>query len=159
MRRHAEMDTLEQAHLALMRGDLDQARQLVEGVLEQEPDNLSAMKLFNQVRSQQARIRAEQIEEESRVQARTNWLNTFDPSTLQVYLMLIGASILVGVGFCLAINPFILGLRHGFSYQVVKPTFLGDGHYPVHFLLVGPLILFGLGAFLLYSLFRYLWWD
>ncbi|HLV80344.1 MAG TPA: hypothetical protein VKT32_08675 [Chthonomonadaceae bacterium] len=153
------MEPLEQAHLALIRGDLEEARQLVEGVLEKEPDNLPAMKLFNKVRSQQARIRAEQIEDESRVQARTNWLNTFDPSTAQVYLMLIGASILVGVGFCLAINPFILGLRHGFSYQVVKPTFLGDGHYPVHFLLVGPLIMFGLGVFLLYSLFRYLWWD
>ncbi len=153
------MEPLEQAHLALIRGDLEEARQLVEGVLEKEPDNLPAMKLFNKVRSQQARIRAEQIEDESRVQARTNWLNTFDPSTAQVYLMLIGASILVGVGFCLAINPFILGLRHGFSYQVVKPTFLGDGHYPVHFLLVGPLILLGLGVFLLYSLFRYLWWD
>lgn len=153
------MDTLEQAHLALVRGDLDEARQLVESILEKEPDNLSAMKLFNKVRSQQARIKAEQIEAESRAQARTNWLNTFDPSTVQVYLMLIGASILVGVGFCLAINPIMLGFRHGFSYQVEKPTFLGSGHYPIHFLLVGPVIMFGLGAFLLYSLFRYLWWD
>ncbi|HZT41997.1 MAG TPA: hypothetical protein VFA07_07395 [Chthonomonadaceae bacterium] len=148
------MDPLEEAHLAFIRGNVRQAYDLVESVLKTEPENDSARRLL-------AKIEKAQMEDITKQERTANsWLATLDPDTYTIIGMIITGIFLVIVGIVMAIHPILLGFQRGFSTQIVVNPDADEsgarGHFPIHILLAFPCLFIGIGAYLLYSVYRYL---
>ena len=148
------MQTLEEAQAAMLRGDHKDARDIVQTILAKEPENSIARRLLAQIEA------IEDVPEAAVVQVNTptSWLDALDLGTWQIYMLLVAATICLGVGVVLAINPIWMGLHQGFNAQVMtNPNGgFGSGYYPIHFLLIAPTIMVVLGGFMLYTIFRYI---
>jgi hypothetical protein len=147
---------LERADLAFRQGELRRARHLLDLLLGRNPDHPQAQALLDRVIAAQVAA----LHERSR---RRGWLDDGDPSSLRWALTLGGLFVLgcacVAAGLWLGLDILKQGMKLGFGHRVLanpsgRPGFAA--HYPLHFLLLLPVLWLIVGGFLLWWLFRYL---
>jgi hypothetical protein len=144
---------LEQAHELLRAGQREEARQIAEEILKLEPANMMARALRDRIDNEdfsQAIVRERQ--------QRQSLFEIEDVSPLVLAaLVLIGIACFT-VGTYLGFRPFRLGLAQGFSTPVPvdsRGVVPGRATYPLHLFLLYPTVLYILGAFSFYAVYRY----
>jgi len=145
--------SIDRAHTLYNDGQADEARKIVEALLQREPGNREARALRDKMDTEEmsAALKREQKE-------KSDLFDDEDTSPI----ILIGLSV-IGVGSIIAAlsmcyRPITLGLKMGFGAQITsKDAFgiWGGVHIPVHLLFIYPVIFFFLGGMALYAVFRY----
>lgn len=142
---------IEQAHALLGEGHRDEAYAVVSDILQRQPDNTMARALRDRIDNEEfsravvrQRERQDSFEEE-------------DVSPLLPVGLLIVAVVAFLVATYLAIKPVRLGFQVGFTSEIeLGGKLLGTkSQYPVHILLVTPVLLYILSAMCVYGFRRY----
>lgn len=146
----ADRDALGLAHLALRRGKLDQARDLVQSVLLGEPDNRQAQQLLRI-------IEEKTVEHTVCARESEGWVSRMQPSRLELLGITAGGMATCALAAWWAADPLSFALRHGMAATTTYRTGpIGVSTCPVHFLLLGPLVLGTVGSYILASVAAFL---
>lgn len=144
---------LEQAHRLLQGGQREEARQIAEEILKLEPANMMARALRDRIDNEefsQAIIRERRL--------RQSIFEVEDVSPMVLAALVIIGFVCFAVGTYLGYRPFRMGLAQGFTTPIpVDSTGVVPGRatYPLHLFLLYPAVLYILGAFSFYALYRY----
>lgn len=142
---------IEQAHDLLNHGNREEAYAVVSDILQRQPGNTMAQALRDRIDNEdfsravvRQRERQDSFEEE-------------DVSPLLPIGLLVVAVIAALVATYLAIKPMRLGFQIGFTAEIpLGGAMLGkQSNYPVHILLVTPVLLYVLSALCFFGYRRY----
>lgn len=142
----ASEETLKRAHLALVRKDYYAARELLEPLIEAEPDNKEAQELLDRVA--EAQVQATIEEERER-----NWIDGLDLSQGQIVaLFALGIVCVLG-----AIVWAIPAIQESSLHAQAAVTRRGTDislEDPFHLLLLKPMVAFLVGVVSLFVAYR-----
>jgi hypothetical protein len=121
------INPVEQAHLLYVRGDLAEARDLLQMHISAHPSDQEAWKLLHQVERDQV--------EEVIVKGRKNgWLRNLQLTGPQLACLALFGIFLIVVGIGVSIHPFILGLQDGFYTEMpISGVFWAGRGYSTHY--------------------------
>lgn len=142
---------VEQAHDLLQQGRRDEAYAVVREVLKRQPNNIEARALRDRIDTEDFRVAV------VRERERKDSFEEEDVSpALPIGILLIGI-VAMCVASYLAIKPIRMGMQLGFGAEIdMGGRMLGKtSKYPVHFLLIPPVMLYILSAICYYAFWRY----
>jgi hypothetical protein len=145
------MHPVEQAHLLYVKGELAEARDLLQFHISTHPSDQEAWQLLHQIERDQV--------EDVIVDARNNgWLRDMELSIPQLVCLAVVGILMVGSGIWAASIPFSLGIQKGFYTELLMDGTTRGG-VPRHFtpsqMLLYPTMWIIGGIILVYIAYRY----
>jgi len=146
--RRSDDSTIQRAHLLYLRGDKQQARELLEDILRAEPQNRDAMNLLNEIEMEMVE---DVLEEERRAGSMEEPLDSG-----QILGRGLTGTALIILAILTAFPIIKMGMENGFNTEILSNLGRGGGRgrYPIHFLLVFPTVSFLAGIFILLTTYQ-----
>jgi hypothetical protein len=142
-------DPFQLAHLAYMRGQKQEARDMLDALLSAQPGHTAAIKLRDKIEREM--VQDEVYESQRQEVALADDLR---PEDVRAYALIgVGA---LGYGNWRSVDFIQFGMQIGFSTQVRMRSGNNPqtGHYPVHVGLIFPLICVTVGVVCLWKVVR-----
>lgn len=142
------MDELHRAHLAYLRGDLAETREILDALLAADPTNEEAMNLREAAEAASVERQAAEIRRE-------NWLSLMQPTPIEFLGLALLALALIGLALYSAAEPVRLALAYGLNGETSYQAGVYRIPARVHLLFAIPLLLLAAGLYLGHSCVRY----